>query len=60
MMPGRAGCFLLAAGLFVLICGAGCRAADAPAARVNDVQMCIRDSRYLPSGLGSAPARGAV
>ena len=45
MMPGRAGCFLLAAGLFVLICGAGCRAADAPAARVNDVLISQNELR---------------
>ena len=44
-MPGRAGCFLLAAGLFVLICGAGCRAADAPAARVNDVLISQNELR---------------
>ena len=44
-MPGRAGCFLLAAGLFVLICGAGCRAANAPAARVNDVLISQNELR---------------
>lgn len=36
-MPGRTICLLLAAGLLLLICCAGCRAGDVPAARVNDV-----------------------
>lgn len=37
-MPGRTSCLLLAAGLLLLICCAGCRrTGDVPAARVNDV-----------------------
>ncbi len=35
-MPERGCCLLLSAVLVVLICGAGCCAVDAPAARVND------------------------